>query len=306
MMDGMRHIKAFLTVARLKSFTRASAELHVSQPALTVQIQQLEHSFGVKLFDRNNRRVALTSAGRDVLAPLERVLVDAEAVVHRVQNLAGMRRGLVKIAAEPFFGVRLLPIVLSEFSRRFPDIEWRLSDLPGEKISELVKTGEVDFGLDVYIRHYEDASLPPILADRQIRVHPILSDPVCAVVHCNHVLAAKRTVTVKELAKYPIIRVEAQTSGHVEYLLHKEGLSLTSSYIVNCVTTAIGLARANLGIALLPGSAIRPKSHLRCLTLRPKLTCEVAIISRAGHQFSQPAEKLIEILRQEARLGARR
>ena len=66
----LRHIEAFLAVARLGHFTRAAAALHLSQSALTVQIRQLETALGLRLFDRNNRRVALTQAGRDLVAPV--------------------------------------------------------------------------------------------------------------------------------------------------------------------------------------------------------------------------------------------
>ena len=82
MIDGMRHVRAFLAVARLGNFTRASRYLYVSQPTLTVQIiKQLEEFLGVSLFDRNNRRVQLTQAGQDLFVPLERILADIEAVV---------------------------------------------------------------------------------------------------------------------------------------------------------------------------------------------------------------------------------
>ena len=85
MIHDLRHIRAFLTLARAGSFTRAAAELHMAQPTLTVQIQQLETAVGVKLFDRNKRHVALTQAGRDLLVPLERILVDIEAIATKTR-----------------------------------------------------------------------------------------------------------------------------------------------------------------------------------------------------------------------------
>jgi LysR family transcriptional regulator, carnitine catabolism transcriptional activator len=72
MRHELRHVRAFLKVAELQSFTRAAAELHVSQSALTVQVKQLEEELGVLLFDRNKRGVAITAAGRDLLGPPSR------------------------------------------------------------------------------------------------------------------------------------------------------------------------------------------------------------------------------------------
>jgi DNA-binding transcriptional LysR family regulator len=104
----LRHIRAFLALARAGSFTRAAAELHMSQPTLTVQIQQLENALGVKLFDRNKRHVALTQAGRDLLVPLERILIDVEAITTSAEELLEHRRGLVTVAALPSVSAGLL------------------------------------------------------------------------------------------------------------------------------------------------------------------------------------------------------
>src|SRR5690242_18453769 len=105
----LRHIEAFLAVARLGNFTRAAGALPVSQPALTVRIRQLEVALGVRLFDRNNRRVALTPAGRDLVAPLERISLDVDSIVRHARDLAATRRGVVTVAALPSVAASLLP-----------------------------------------------------------------------------------------------------------------------------------------------------------------------------------------------------
>jgi DNA-binding transcriptional LysR family regulator len=86
MIGEMRHLRAFLTVARLSNFTRAADELHVSQSALTVQIRQLEEALGVMLFDRSTRRASLTQAGEEMLGPLPRILIDTEAVLTHTRD----------------------------------------------------------------------------------------------------------------------------------------------------------------------------------------------------------------------------
>ena len=101
MTTELRHIEAFLAVARLRHFTRAAAALHLSQSALTVQIRQLEAALGVRLFDRNNRRVALTQAGRDLVAPFERISADVTAVIQHARDLSTHQRGTVTVGALP-------------------------------------------------------------------------------------------------------------------------------------------------------------------------------------------------------------
>ena len=90
---SLRQIRAFIVVARFSSFTRAADLLHLTQPALTVQIRQLEQALGVKLFDRNTRAVELTRIGRELLPVLERLLGEFDAVVVSTREMATLRYG---------------------------------------------------------------------------------------------------------------------------------------------------------------------------------------------------------------------
>src|SRR5918996_870787 len=107
---------------------RAAPELNMSQPTLTVQIQQLESAFGVKLFDRDKRHVALTQAGRDLLVPLERILIDVEAIATSTGELLEHRRGLVTVAALPSVAAGLLPRAIKKLSESYPGITVRVFD----------------------------------------------------------------------------------------------------------------------------------------------------------------------------------
>src|SRR6478672_1088987 len=122
MIHDLRHIRAFLVLARARSFTRAASELHMSQPTLTVQIQQLEGAVGVRLFDRNKRHVALTQAGRDLMGPLERILIDLENIATSTGELLEHRRGLVTVAALPSMAAAVLPRAIKKLSESYPGI----------------------------------------------------------------------------------------------------------------------------------------------------------------------------------------
>src|SRR5262245_14245207 len=152
MATEVRHMKAFLEVARCGNFTRAAEELHICQPALTVQIKQLEQLLGVKLFDRDKRHVALTQPGRDLLRPIERVLTDIEGIRVASHEFAGRQRGIVTIAALPSIAARVLPAVIRRLNIERPGIAVRLVELIGTKIVDAVKAGEVDFGIDGYTK----------------------------------------------------------------------------------------------------------------------------------------------------------
>jgi LysR family carnitine catabolism transcriptional activator len=290
-----RHIKAFLAVARLGTFTRAASQLHVSQPALTVQIQQLESALGLSLFDRNKRQVALTQAGRDLLVPLERILVDTEAVMSTTRDLAGLRRGLVTMAALPSIAAGLLPAVIRRFGESYPGVVVRVRDVVAGKIVELVKSGEVDFGIGTQLR-----------PDREITMEKLFTDRMCVFAPTTHPLAQRRLVTLRDLVAYPLILTGMDSSVRqiFERALEEQGLSISLACEANYMSTAIGMVHAGLGAAILPESAVNsgPCEDLRRIGLhKPALTRDIGIIGKTGRSFSQAAKKLIEVLQQMVR-----
>jgi len=292
MIYEMRHIKAFLAVGRLGNFTRAAAQLHVSQPALTVQIQQLESALGVSLFDRNKRQVALTQAGRDLVVPLERILVDTEAVMSTTRDLVGLRRGLVTMAALPSIAAGLLPAVIRRFTESYPGIVVRIKDVVAGKIVELVKAGEVDFGIGARLR-----------PDREISMETLFTDRMCVFAPRTHPLAERRLITLRDLIAYPLILTGMDSSVRqiFERALEEQGLSISLAGEANYMSTAIGMVHAGLGAAILPESAINsgPCEDLRRIGLhKPALTRDIGIIGKTGRSFSQATRKLIEVLQQ--------
>src|SRR3954465_13111380 len=124
---SLRQIRAFVSVAHLKSFTRAAALLHLSQPALTVQIRRLEEALGVKLLDRNSRTVELTRVGRELAPVLQRLLRELDSVVIDTRDLAAKRHGVVRIAALPSVAAGLLPDVIAAFREGNPRVTFVLS-----------------------------------------------------------------------------------------------------------------------------------------------------------------------------------
>src|ERR1700682_5732489 len=97
MMWELRHLRAFLAVSRAASFTRAARSLHLSQPALTIQIKQLESALGVRLFDRDSHQVRLTAVGRQIAPAFERVLADLDVATRATEEWAGGESGVVSV-----------------------------------------------------------------------------------------------------------------------------------------------------------------------------------------------------------------
>src|SRR5205085_3729052 len=171
----LQHIKSFITVARLRSFARASRELYLSPPALTAHIQRLENELGVKLFSRTTRKIELTQAGNELLVPLERALIELQSISASAGDFKELRRGLVAVAALPSVAAKLLPQAIAEFSKSYPGISIRFTDAVAKNIVELVTTGQVDFGIGSQIRQAED-----------VATRYLFSEPICVFVTMKH------------------------------------------------------------------------------------------------------------------------
>jgi len=292
MIEDMRHIRAFLAVARIGNFTRAASELHVSQSALTVQIKQLEDSLGVSLFDRGKRRVALTDAGRDVLDPLERILVDTESIVSRTRELTSLRRGLVTMAVLPSLAARIVPKAIQKFTKMYPGVVVRIRDIVAEKIIEVVKKEEVDFGISNRLR-----------PDKELKTSLLLTDRLCAFVSRNHLLAKQETMTLIDLAAHQLI-VTGRDSGVREILenaLRKAKRPLAIAYETNYISTVLGLAKEGLGIAILPEVAADMDRSLQLHSvaiISPVLSRKIEIIEKKDRSLSPSAAQMVKILKQ--------
>ena len=294
MIGDMRHLRAFLTIARLNNFTRAASELHVSQSALTVQIRQLEDALGVMLFDRSKRRVALTQAGKEVLAPLERIVIDTEAVISHTRDMAGLRRGFVSVAVLPSLSAGLLPAVLQEFTKEHPAIPVQVKDMVAERVIEAVKKEEVDFGVGTRMKR-----------DPELKTTPLFTDRLSAFVPKSHPLVRRSRITLRELTEHPLVLTSKGSSVReiLEAALRKEKLSVLPAFEVNYMSTVIGLVKAGLGIAILPAVAenIQASAGItRVEIINPALNRTVEIIEKKGRSPSHAASSMLAALKRAA------
>jgi LysR family transcriptional regulator, carnitine catabolism transcriptional activator len=295
MLNEIRHIRAFLAVTRHANFTRAAQELHVSQSALTVQIQQLEEALGVKLFDRNKRRVVLTDAGRQVLDPLQRLVIDTEAIVSQTREIAGLRRGIISVALLPSIASGILAEVLQRFNAAYPGIVTRIHDVVAASVIEQVRKEEVDFGIGMLTR-----------ADKELTATPLFTDRLFAFLPTNHPLSSRTTVSFLQISQYPLVLTGTDSSVRalVENALQNSSIHATPTYEVNYMSTSLSLVRAGFGIAILPEHADSMGSASGLVKLpitRPAINRHIQIIRRKGKSLSPAAIKLEEVFQKVAK-----
>ena len=287
---SIRQIRAFITVARLGSFTRAAAALHLSQPALTVQIRNLETTLATRLLDRNSRGVELTRLGRDLLPTLQKTLADLDAVLADARDLGGTRRGVVRIAALPSFAASVLPDLILQSTEAEPGLRFIVKDAVASAVNALVRSEAVDIGLT-------GGPFDPDEFDILKRAR----DRLCLVYRRGHPIGARRRIGIKDLAALPLVLTAAGTS--VRDVVDSAFAQARIVPVITCepiyMMTAVAMVRAGLGATILPGSSpeIRAEPTLESRPIDdPGFVRQVSLIRKKGRTLPPAAAAFAAVL----------
>src|SRR5260221_7244088 len=186
-------LKIFLAVAQERSFSRAAAKVHRTQPAVSQAVRRLEVELGEQLFDRSSKTGTLTDAGRTLQNYGQRLVRLAEETESSVRELRDLRRGRVLIGANEAAVHTLLPVV-SRFRQRYPDIAADVRRVPARQIAVEVQQGSLDFGALTF--HPTEQGLLEV---------PVGSDELVLLVPPSHALAGRRQVSMEEVATEPVV-----------------------------------------------------------------------------------------------------
>jgi DNA-binding transcriptional LysR family regulator len=190
-----QQIIGFYHVAKLGSFTKAADATFRTQSALSQQIKRLEEELDCQLFERIGRRkLRLTSAGEKFFRFSEAILDAHEHLAEELNELKGLQKGRLRIAA-PFTTLyHLFPQTLKDYISHYPDVELSILDRSQQSVIELVKNGDIDFGFSL------ESEVPGDLATlRWKKVETVLMAPA------DHPLAKAKRVTLRQIAKHPLI-----------------------------------------------------------------------------------------------------
>jgi len=286
---NLRDIRAFIAVAQAGNFTRAAVRLHLSQPALTVQIRRLEETLGARLFDRNSRSVALTPVGRDLLPVLQKSLGDMEQVLHDARALSDGSAGTV-LACLPSFAASLLPDLIQDFRRELPHVSFQIRDVVASVVNTLVRNEDVDVGLtggDI-----TDASLEVLHAGK---------DRLCVVCPDGHPLMAGKRIGLEEIVRYPLVLTAAGTSVRavVDAAFERAGCAPVPTCEPIYMMTAVAMVRAGLGVTILPRSAreVRAEPALVARVIdEPGFVRPIALVKKRGRTLPPVTEAFVDVI----------
>ena len=192
-----RRLQVFSTVARLLSFTKAAEALHMTQPAVTFQIRQLEDYFNTRLFDRTHNRISLTTAGHLVKNYADQIISLYNEMDNEVRKLTGDVLGPLVLGASTTIGEYVIPSILGEYQARFPDVAVRLHVANTEGVLHMVEGNEIDIGI-----------VEGPVGNKNLVSKVCWDDELVVVTPPGHELTKSDSVSVEQIFEYPFISRE--------------------------------------------------------------------------------------------------
>lgn len=286
----LQQLRLFEAVARHGSFTRAAEAMHLSQPAVSIQIKRLEEQLGVALFEQMGKKIYLTAAGRELYATCGELFERLDTFESRLEALRGEVAGPLRLAAVTT-AKYFLPYYLGAFLRRYPQVLPQLKVSNRARILERLGANEDDL--------YIMATLPEGDA---IESHPFLNDELVVFAHPRHPLAGKKQIPLKQLTQERLIAREVGSGIRmtVDRLLADHGLELTPYMELGSGEAIKQAVMAGIGIGILSTFSLRQELAAGKVVLLDvkglPLQRTWYALHRRGKQLSPAAVKFIEFL----------
>ncbi|HEX2887991.1 LysR family transcriptional regulator [Vineibacter terrae] len=286
-------LHAFARVIELGSFSAAAERLQLSQPAVSLQVRQLERRLGVRLIERVGKRATPTTAGAVLLEHARRIEGVVSAAMDDIATHASGALGRVRIGTGATACIYLLPPVLRDLRRRFPTLELTVTTGNTGDVLKALETSQLDVGL---------VTLPA--SGRMFEVIPVLDDAFVAIAAADDT-RLPRQATPAALAKLPLVLYETagNTRRVVDDWFMRAGIRMTPVMELGSVEAIKELVAAGLGCAVLPGTSIRRNGERLPIVARPlapRLQRKLALVLRRDKVVNRGLREVMSAIRQLA------
>lgn len=293
MQPTLRQFEVFLAVAKAGSFRVAAEAMHLSQPALSQHVAEMERELGTRLFDRLGRKVALTEAGRVLEDHAHRLFASLASAREAVADLSGLKRGSLVLGASTTPGIYVLPGIIAVFQEKYPGVALSLRIANSALIEEQIRRNELDLGVV--------GGHPLRLGEECVAAG--LLDELVLIVPPSHPWARRREIQPSLLeAERLLVREEGSATRQVtERALQRAGGHIKASMELGHTEAIKQAVMAGLGIAFVSIHAIRGEvavGRLRAVRLKGlRIQRHFHIIHNEARTLSTSARAFIELLK---------
>jgi LysR family cyn operon transcriptional activator len=288
----LRHIRYFVRAAEFLHFTRAAESLCVSQPALSIHIQQLEKELGAPLFDRTGRHVRhvrLTEAGKRLLVHAQDMLRALEEGKQEIADLRGLLSGSVTLGVNNIFVPKLISKCVAEYSAAYPGVDVIVKMANLEELEKSILAGTMDLAL---------AWLPA--ESDEIEAEALFSDEIVLVVSPGHPLAHRKQVQLRDLQglQFALPTIATNIRRLVDAEFAKENVSVSISLEIDDTPARVAFVEAGNAATLAPRKAFEHRPTLRVISIADvKLARSAGLLCQQGVHLSTAARSLADTIR---------
>lgn len=291
-------LQAFISVAETESFSLAAQRLHLTQPAVSKRIANLEQALDVQLFDRLPRKAILSPAGEALLPRARHIVTELMDIKTELASLSGDVSGTLRIGTSHHIGLHHLPHLLRQFHSAYPRVKLAMQFLGSEAACEALAQGELDIAF---------ATLP-LSSHPKLDMQAVWRDPLKFVCAHTHPLAKSKRTSMKELSQHEAILPEANTVTFeiIENAFKKEDISLqtalpsryreTISMMSSYMETIKMMSSVGLGWAVLPEHMAQDKDLIQLKIGTKTLYRELGVLQRKGKTLGAAGRAFLAIL----------
>jgi len=288
----LRQLKFFVEIAKFNNFTKAAEELHIAQPAVSMAIRKLEEELELVLFNRQDRKVALTAEGKIFLAHARRILDDLKAAGQEMADLRGLGKGEVRVGVPPMMSAYFFPTIICSFARRYPHLRLSVSGEGAASIQKMISQGELDMGV-IAGGHVPD----------NLEVRHILREEIVVCVPPGHPFTSCSGVTLEQFAGQPLIMFkEGYYQREMLFEEMKEsGMTPQVVFETNLYTMVKSLVKKGLGISTLLRMVVEDDDGLRAVSFDPPLHLDLMLAWKKGAYLSRANRAFADFLMEQVR-----
>ncbi|MDD6311811.1 MAG: LysR family transcriptional regulator [Firmicutes bacterium] len=235
----MKRYIALQKIVEFGSFAKAAEDLGYTQSALSQAIASLESELGITLLKRSRTGSSLTDEGEEIFPYIERTIYQYHASKEKAKDIKGLKTGVIRMGTVSSITVNILPPIIKEFHKMYPDVEFVINQGDYTSIEEWVRTGAVDFGF---------VSSENV---KGIEVIPLKTDNFVAVLPSDHPLTALDIVPIEELAKEPFVMLEMGKNSEVEKAFKSAWVKPKVRYKLHDDYGIMSMVESGLGVSLL-------------------------------------------------------
>lgn len=290
----LRQLDILAAVARCGNFSRASAELHLTQPAVSMQIKQLESTLGLPLFEQIGRQIQLTEAGREALRASRAIGRELINLEHTLAGLQGLKGGALTVSVAStasYFTARLMAL----FREKHPDVRVSLNVVNRETLLQHLAENSIDLAL---------MGQPP--EGHDLEAQPFMDNPLVVIAAPTHPLADQRRIPLKRLAEESFVGREqgSGTRGAAEKFFAEHGLSLVAAMEMNKNEAIKQAVEAGLGVGVVSLHTVQAELSARRLCVLDvqgfPLRRQWYLVQRQGKRLSPAAQAFVQFVLKEA------